>query len=475
MNIFLNDLVTLNKVILDNAREQFPDAEAPRLRYRAAPAPVADELQADVCTEVVSGETRYRIATTSDGTRWHMTVDFALSRAVQQVPYVVLTFSTFGKVEEMIFEQVLLDAPPTRYRAQLDLDRLEQRDALLRALSDYDSQTTLVVAIVTDNGLLNTITSPKVFYFAENYYPYIYQGILPPPPLLQLILTPLAFGHLWYNYYQDYVRKNYLYYLPDTFLLATNAAEDDKPMLSISFSAAPHATSLNDVEVTFDYFLSPKVNQARIGDATTQFTQMQPDGKLAPFANADTLTLQLGLPDGKTEEKNALINLQSGIVDSFTLPASQFGLIWDAFFDRSPQNLLLKGYLAVQFTGFNPDNLPVALALDAKYQNRLPDFIKQSAPADINKTVEFRSDAGAYDPAGPRPIKRMLVSIDNQTIELDKEHPVQSVNVKISVLELILHPDKKLVYHYDLQIIYVDGGKKSSYDNTSSFEIIYVP
>ena len=146
-------------------------------------------------------------------------------------------------------------------------------------------------------------------------------------------------------------------------------------------------------------------------------------------------------------------------MDSFTLPASQFGLIWDAFFDRSPQNLLLKGYLAVQFTGFNPDNLPVALALDAKYQNRLPDFIKQSAPADINKTVEFRSDTGAYDPAGPRPIKRMLVSIDNQTIELDKEHPVQSVNVKISVLELILHPDKKLVYHYDLQIIYVDGGK----------------
>lgn len=136
-----------------------------------------------------------------------MTVDFALSRAVQQVPYVVLTFSTFGKIEEMIFEQVLLDVPPTRYRAQLDLDRLEQRDALLRALSDYDSQTTLVVAIVTDNGLLNTITSPKVFYFAENYYPYIYQGILPPPPRLQLLLTPLAFGQLWYNYYQDYVRK----------------------------------------------------------------------------------------------------------------------------------------------------------------------------------------------------------------------------------------------------------------------------
>ena len=63
-----------------------------------------------------------------------MTVDFALSRAVQQVPYVVLTFSTFGKIEEMIFEQVLLDVPPTRYRAQLDLDRLEQRDAAASAV-----------------------------------------------------------------------------------------------------------------------------------------------------------------------------------------------------------------------------------------------------------------------------------------------------------------------------------------------------
>ena len=52
-----------------------------------------------------------------------------------------------------------------------------------------------------------------------------------------------------------------------------------------------------------------------------QFLQKQSDGKLVPFANADTLALQLELPAGKTEEKNALINLQSGIVDSFTLPA----------------------------------------------------------------------------------------------------------------------------------------------------------
>lgn len=473
MNTFLNDLVTLNQIILLNAREQFPDVEGKKLRYRAAAPMREDDLTAEVCTEIVSGETRYQIATSTDGTSWRMQLDFALNHAIPQIPYVVLSYTRFGSVEEMIFDQVLLTPQENRYQAQLDLYKLEQRDALLQALSDYDAQTTLVVAVKTEHGLTNTVTDPKVFYFAENYYPYIYQGIVPPPPRLQLILTPLQYQQLWYNYYQDYVRKNYLYYLPDTFLLGTDT--DGKPMLSISFSAGEHATSLGDINVTFDYFLSPKVNQGRIADATVQFSQMQPDARLAPFANADSLVLQLALPEGKTEEKNALINLQSGIVDSFTLPAQQFALIWDALFDRSPQNLLLKGYLAVQFIGFNPDNLPVLLALDAKYQSKVRDFIKQTAPVDIYKTIEFRSDSGAYEPSGPRPIKRILVNIDNQTVELNREHPNHDVTVKISALDLILNPDKKLVYHYDLQVFYVDGGMTPYYDKTSSFEIIYVP
>ncbi|CAI2047224.1 hypothetical protein [Serratia quinivorans] len=473
MNTFLNDLVTLNQIILLNAREQFPDVEGKKLRYRAAAPMREDDLTAEVCTEIVSGETRYQIATSTDGSSWRMQLDFALNHSIPQIPYVVLSYTRFGSVEEMIFDQVLLTPQENRYQAQLDLYKLEQRDALLQALSDYDAQTTLVVAVKTEHGLTNTVTDPKVFYFAENYYPYIYQGIVPPPPRLQLILTPLQYQQLWYNYYQDYVRKNYLYYLPDTFLLGTNT--DGKPMLSISFSASEHATSLGEIKVTFDYFLSPKVNQGRIADATAQFSQMQPDARLAPFANADSLVLQLALPEGKTEEKNALINLQSGIVDSFTLPAQQFALIWDALFDRSPQNLLLKGYLAVQFIGFNPDNLPVILALDAQYQSKVRDFIKQTAPVDIYKTIEFRSDSGAYDPSGPRPIKRILVNIDNQTVELNREHPNHDVTVKVSALDLILNPDKKLIYHYDLQVFYVDGGRTPYDDKTSSFEIIYVP
>ncbi|MFS7164229.1 hypothetical protein [Serratia proteamaculans] len=58
---------------------------------------------------------------------------------------------------------------------------------------------------------------------------------------------------------------------------------------------------------------------------------------------------------------------------------------------------------------------------------------------------------------------------------MTKEHPSHDVTVKVSALDLILNPDKKLVYHYDLQVFYVDGGMTPDYDKTSSFEIIYVP
>lgn len=473
MNIFLDNLVTLNQIILQNAREQFPDVGEKKLLYRAMKAMRADELTAKISTEIVSGETRYEIATSTDGTSWKMTLNFSFSRQVPQTPYVVLSFNTFGNAEELIFNSVIETGAENRYLAELELRELAQRDALLRALSDFDAQTTLVITLVTDHGLTNTITDPKVFYFAENYYPYIYQGILPPPARLQLTLLPLIYRNEACNYYQDYLLKNYLYYLPDTFEVGLDPAL--KPMLSFSFSAPENATRLQQVTVTLAYFLLPRVNQARIADARDQFAHLQQDARLVPFANADTLALQLELPGGISQEKNALINLQSGIADSFTLPISQFATIWDALFSTSPQRLLLKGELVVQPKGFNPDRLPRRIALDEKYKDKPLDFISQSSPADISNTLTFKSDPQAYSPSGPRPIERMLVNIDNETFELNKNNMNHDVIVKVPVINLILHPDKKIVYNYDLQIRYLDGGKTELTNQTTTFEIIYVP
>lgn len=115
------------------------------------------------------------------------------------------------------------------------------------------------------------------------------------------------------------------------------------------------------------------------------------------------------------------------------------------------------------------------IALDDKYKDKPLDFITQSAPVDIFNTLTFKSDPKAYSSSGPRPIARMLVNISNQTFELNEASPDHDVTVKVPVIDLILHPDKKTVYKYDLQIRYVDGSKTDLNNQTSTFEIIYVP
>jgi hypothetical protein len=72
MNVFLTDLVSLNKVILSNAREQFNlHPQEARRAVRALPT----DLVAAVGTEMVSGEKRYQISTHNNSTSWTMEVE----------------------------------------------------------------------------------------------------------------------------------------------------------------------------------------------------------------------------------------------------------------------------------------------------------------------------------------------------------------------------------------------------------------
>ncbi|WP_017346982.1 hypothetical protein [Pantoea sp. A4] len=472
MNVFLTDLVSLNKVILSNAREQF--TLHPEVSGRATRA-LPTDLIAAVETERVSGEKRYKISTHNDPNSWTLALDFALDQAIESTPYVVLSYDTFGKPQEMVFNSVQQAGQPTQYHAQLDITELAERDALLRALSVYESQTTLVVVVKSENGLLNTITDPAVFYFAPDYYPYIYQGLLPPGNRLELILYPIPFGSKTFNYYQDYVRKNYLYYLPDEYLLATDAENDDKPLLSLTFNAPQGATSLDEVRVQFDYFVVPKVQQARIVDASVEFKHDQPTGRLLPFATADKSDLWLTLPDGRQQETEALIDLQSGIADSFSLPYHQFSPIWEAFFDTAPQSTLLKGYLATTFTGFPPEHIPVRLALDSRYKDQVKSFIREPSMAVINTGLLFKTLAATWNPNGPKPIASILVSVQRKTIELTAGQQEAPLNYQTPVLDLILHPEKPPVYYYDVEIHYADGSIKKMPNQEKTVEVIYVP
>jgi hypothetical protein len=216
----------------------------------------------------------------------------------------------------------------------------------------------------------------------------------------------------------------------------------------------------------------PKVIPGRIANALEQFLKEQSGGRLIPFASADALLLTLELPGGKAEEKNAIINLQSGIADSFTLPARDFVTIWDALFSAG---LLLRGELAVQFNGLPPDRLQVRIDLDRQYQSRPFDFLTQPAPVNIITTLTFKSSPGTWNPSGPRPVASILINISGQTFELNEASPTREVKVKTPVIERIIDPNWQPTYEYNMEIHYVDGGKINRDHQTTHFEIIYVP
>ncbi len=157
------------------------------------------------------------------------------------------------------------------------------------------------------------------------------------------------------------------------------------------------------------------------------------------------------------------------------MPSSQFGQIWDALFDTAQQSLLLKGFLKVELVGFDPENIPVQLALNAKYKNTPRAFIKQSAPVDITKTLEFRSDKDAFDPYGPKPISRILISVGGKRSNSIKITPARKWMSRCRCWNRSSTPSSKLVYHYDMQIYYVSGSRKDLPDQQTTFEVIYVP
>jgi hypothetical protein len=482
-NEILKNTVTLNESIVANAKQQFLNNGIGKMvannkshnNLHMQVMLDTEPLTAKVATQVISGQIQYQIATTGSSKGWTLSLVFDLNKSESVIPYVVLSFSALDKSQELVFQQVNKTSTTNQYKATLTINTLVQRDALLNALSDIQSNTTLAIAFRTDSSLLNTITDPQTFLFAPKLYPYIYNGILPPPPSLSLKKLPIEFNNLWYNYYQNINNSAYLFYLPDSFKLAMNP--DNSPMLSMCFEATENATSLKDVNVTFNYLVVPKIDKTRISKATETFQKTQDNGQLIPLSNFESATLSLSLSSGKIIEKNALIDLQSGIVDSFTIPSANFAEIWDALFDTSPENILLKGNLSISLQGFNPDKIPVSLNLPAQYKDKAKQLIKQPTPVDIQKKITFTSSLTSYTQKNDNGvlITSILVNVGEQTIELNQETLSKVVDINISVLELILTPDQDTNYHYDLQIFYSDNTNRTLKNLSSTFEIIHVP
>lgn len=479
MNDFLNDLVLLNKVMLANAQEQFSDPPAPMVMARGMAVSNLENLTAEVNTQLVSGEKRYEITTSTNQQDWKLNISFDLRQRVDVLPLLVLAYTAIdGSDRQVLFDQVAQEGSSTQYNAVMNITKLAQRDELLRALSVYESETTLVVSIQSNTSTYNVITNPQTFYFDPKYYPYIFRGLLPPVPVQGYILQPFVFNNFWSNYYQDNITKTNLYYLPDSFEFGKY---EDRPLLAIYFSAPEGATKIDQSTTTFQYFLLPKVNKQRINSAGTEFKKQEANGRTIPLSSATKMDLSLQVP-GKNgaidqqKQKNATISLQGGISGSFTVPATEFQSVWNAFFNPAPNNLLMKGSLEITIGLFSPDNVPVKLSVDSKFKDQMATFINKDHPSFLKRTLTFQSSATSYAP-GPKPIKSMLIESGGTTIQLTKDKLSDTITTNIPLFEVIAASNQNtpVKYTYNLMINYNDGSSQARNNLTSTFSIINVP
>lgn len=472
INKFLTDLVALNQTILTNIKAQSTDPSMPQkkrsyqiLRLDEVPP---EPLEAAVNEEDVSGVLRYSILTSDVGLAWKMEVIFNVSQPLSTLPYVSMEFNPNYGLGEFVFQQVNQGALSNQqYKAVLEIDKLEQRDALLYALSDSNSGTTFVITLKSPSGIKNVITSPKKFFFPREIYDYIYKGILPPPPRQEYVLHRYLFGGVTYPYFQDNVRRRELFHLPDRYVLGKDVSSQ-LPMLSLWFSEEE-----GHIHVHFDVCLLTEVNLTRIAEALREFQKEQPDGVLYPLNTATHTSVTLQLPGGVVEPDRVRIDLQSCILMSFEVPQEDLPVVWDALFDNSPMNLLLKGDLKVEIEGFDPNYVPIKISMPAEYENEPSKFIDARDKATTTRTVTFISASGAFtNPVAQ--ITSMLILIGGQTIELTKDNPQQQVQVQVPILDIILGNPDEVTYNYTLMVRYTDRPEWVT-QRQSNFSIIYVP
>ncbi|MEN8443556.1 MAG: hypothetical protein ABG776_00930, partial [Cyanobacteria bacterium J06555_13] len=107
---------------------------------------------------------------------------------------------------------------------------------------------------------------PQPFVFPQTLYPYVYQGITASPGQT---LEPRRWTFKWqdrdYSYYQDPVRADIIYYLPDAFKLVRRPESPHYPMVSIYF--IPAAKPEEDTRVTIEYWAFPSVKNERLNAA----------------------------------------------------------------------------------------------------------------------------------------------------------------------------------------------------------------
>ena len=496
MDKILDNLVTLNEVILANlpptlGLPQRPEQQSAtkKLQRQAvttelAVSMAAAEPSSKLQEEVISGQRRYRIemTKTKDG-NWALTLRFDCLHYPNDgnstvIPHVALFSYPQGQQQLMPFDQVYLES--NGVKAVMSISTLEQRDKVYSALSD-SSYSTYLVSHFQDQAhqkMYNLLVDPETFYFPLTFYRYIYQDIIPSPLAHPLEQIPLQYDNTWYNYYQDQLNQALFYYLPEEFVIGISPTSS-MPMMSLSFSSTDGSGDLQSLRATLSYFLVPVVDKARISNAkqTVESRQNIDNAIFSPLLNpeSEVLSIELPAPQGLTQETNALIDIQGGIHDKFTLTIPEFQKIWDALFSSSQANLLFRGQLAVTVKGFASNNITVTPRLTGDKKQIMKAIIDSSQQTTYEKTLTVMTVASTFNSKGDKTIELILIDVGGQTVAITADNLSQKVKVKLPIIDTLNGQQSDTQYHFDQKIIYKNAPQKVDKGLKTSMEIIYVP
>ncbi|MCT9010796.1 hypothetical protein [Streptomyces rhizosphaerihabitans] len=293
--------------------------------------------------------------------------------ATEDIPFPAVAF---GDSESVLIARMPLTGP-------------KQRRQLLAALSSPKFETSVIVRrgvtleIPTGSGCEDSDNADDPCYRETRL---ILESVAAPSPLVlseaqrsrfgaggalpAMECTRVTYGDRSFPYWQDPVRPERFYYLPDRFLLARLPDSGHRPALKVR---AVGAGSQADLRFTMEFSALPVTDQIRLKEA---LAGLEDDARrmgavdpvrLEVLQEAQPI-LRLALPqDGApgselTERDGALIDLEREVTHAETLKFADFQLVYQALFGASLS--VLRGEIRVGAGGGPQEDIPLELRLD---------------------------------------------------------------------------------------------------------------
>lgn len=301
-----------------------------------------------------------------------------------------------GAQEELAFQEITL-LPDGAVRAALHVATLPERDMLYRALTETSLNATLVVrraftvavpvsparimvaapmmAMPMTNiqplyrstpEALDQNIDPVPFVFPQATNPNIFQGITPGDVTTSAGLVLLPVNNR--SYYQNSVRPEEFYYLPDSFKIGRGSDDPHKPLMLLHMLPDTNGSAAS---VQVDYVALPVVDEGRLRMDAPGLASFLPQGVTTPvfaqlLTTPDKITLKLACGgDAYSERKSALVDLRTGIHDSLSLTVDQFQPLFDALFGGSSGgSILFSGSVSVNLPGNQGESIPFAARMN---------------------------------------------------------------------------------------------------------------